>query len=195
MSMAGVAGPAWRRNHSAARRFLLGFAIGEALSAVILGSVMLVAGTVAAALMSDYLRWGLFAVGSLILGVADFFDHTPQWPRQVPKQLSVRLRPFGLGTVWGIDLGLLVTTRKVSSVTWIAMLGVVLLSPSGALPLLVGCVCGSVGVLVYRSVMQGVRRVHLSNHVRTVTMIRLLSGALGVAAGALGPLLYVALHP
>ena len=75
------------------------------------------------------------------------------------------------------------------------MFGVVLLSPSGALPLLLGCACGSLGVLVFRSVMQGARRVHLSSHVRRVMIIRRLSGALGVAAGSLVPLLYVALHP
>jgi hypothetical protein len=195
MSMAGVAGPAWRRNHRAARRFLLGFATGEALSAAILASAMVVAGTVAADLMPGDVRWSLFAAGSIVLGLADFFDHTPQWPRQVPKQLSGRLRPFGLGAVWGLDLGIIVTTRKVSSVTWISMFGVVLLSPSGALPLLLGCACGSLGVLVFRSVMQGARRVHLSSHVRRVMIIRRLSGALGVAAGSLVPLLYVALHP
>lgn len=139
-------------------------------------------GTLVGELMPGELRWALFGAGSLLLGFSDVFHHTPQWPRQVPKKLVDRLGAFNLGAVWGFDLGLISTTRKVSSITWVGLLGVLLLARNSALPVLAGGVCASAPVLVIRSVTGLARRVDLRRHLRTIVLMQRLSGVLGVAA-------------
>ena len=67
---------------------------------------------------------------ALLLGAADLTNRTPQWFRQVPQRLVRELRPGTLGAVWGFDLGLIVTTKKVTSLAWLAIGGAILLQPA-----------------------------------------------------------------
>jgi hypothetical protein len=136
--MAGVAGPLLRSNTRMGIRFLSGLLVGEAMAGTLLA--------VPAYLLSSTLRpllpvadrlWAV-AVVSLALAAADFANRTPQLSRQVPQTLIYQL-PYGtLGVTWGIDLGLLFTTRKTASLIWVAIVAGILLSPPLAALIVVG---------------------------------------------------------
>jgi hypothetical protein len=80
----------------------------------------------------------------VLFGVADLTDHTPQSPRQVPQRLAGDLnhQPGRLGFIWAVDLGLLVTTQKTTSLLWIGLTGAVLLGPSALVIPTLGVIAG-----------------------------------------------------
>lgn len=129
--MVGVSGPMHTFRRSAGRRFLTGLTVGSALGGVALS-------TVATGTGLAFQRIGIHAdvkvaiVGTVaaVLGMADWSGHTPQWFRQVPQRFIHQLPPGTLGVVWGLDLGLVFTTKKVTSLWTIALLGLLVLRPT-----------------------------------------------------------------
>jgi hypothetical protein len=65
----------------------------------------------------------------LMLGVADLLNRTPHVWRQVPQRFARELNdyPGRLGFVWAVDLGLIVTTQKTTSLLWIGLAGAIVL--------------------------------------------------------------------
>jgi hypothetical protein len=130
--MAGVAGPMLRRSTAQGTRFLLGLLVGELLASALLALTAYLIGTVAALVAPLLLREVLTAVIVLGLGVADLMNRTPHIWRQVPQRFVRTMPPGRLGLVWGFDLGLLFTTQKSTSLTWVALVAATLLEPSAS---------------------------------------------------------------
>lgn len=128
--MVGVSGPMLAESAAEGRRFMLGLMAGSLVGSVILASAAGVVGVgLARTGISPGARQAALIAVAAILGAADLANRTPQLWRQVPQRL-VRELPSGvLGVVWGIDLGLIVTTRKVTSLWWLAIIGLVLIRP------------------------------------------------------------------
>lgn len=128
--MAGVAGP-MLQDHARGRRFLLGLVIGELFDSLVIGMTAYLLGIVFEANSPQTLRVAVVMVAGIALAIADVTGRTPQAHRQVPQRLarSVRSWPLAVGGAWGFDLGVLVTTRKVASVEWFALVAVALLRP------------------------------------------------------------------
>lgn len=126
--MAGVAGPMLRHTASSGVRFLAGLTTGGIAAGVVLAVPAYLLAT-AAQEVPEPARFWLLSVVCAALAVADLANRTPHVWRQVPQPLVHRLPPGSLGVVWGFDLGLLFTTQKVVSLTWVALAAVVLLDP------------------------------------------------------------------
>ncbi len=128
--MAGVAGPMLAHDPPAARRFLLGLGTGILTgSLLLLGFGLLVGSVLGMIRVSADTRLVAAAAVAAGLAAADLADRTPQLWRQVPQRLVRELPPGVLGLTWGIDLGLLVTTKKTGSLLWLATAGPVLIRP------------------------------------------------------------------
>ena len=142
--MAGVAGPMFRRNRRDGVRFLTGFAIGQLTSALFLSVAIIAVGMVVSYILPWQIRIAVFAAGAILLALADKTGHTPQVARQVPVDLYHRLEAGPLGFAWGMDVGLLFTTQKTSSMPWVGLLAATTLLPIGALPMLMSLSLASV---------------------------------------------------
>ena len=59
---------------------------------------------------------GLLVIDTGVLGL-----RAPTWRRQTPKQLLYRLGSARAAFVWGLDAGLVVTTFRVTSLSWAAL--------------------------------------------------------------------------
>jgi len=152
--MTGVAGPMFARDRRAGSRFLAGLLGGELGSAVLVGLTLYVAGVALHAVgIPSSVSAGLLVLICVGLGLADLLDRTPHSWRQVPQRLVTSLTPGMLGVTWGIDLGLYVTTQKVSSLIWVAMAASVLLDPASAPVLLIALALSTgAGVIVASTV-------------------------------------------
>src|SRR5690348_15479587 len=88
--------------------------------AVILAGLELASNGVAAVLPVGP-RYLVLAVCVAVLLVLDALGRTPRWNRQTPQRL--RVLPPGLrGFLWGLDIGMLFTTIKVTSLVWVLLL-------------------------------------------------------------------------
>lgn len=58
----------------------------------------------------------LAVVDTHVLGL-----HAPMWRRQTPRELHFALGPTRGALVWGLDTGLVVTTFRVTSLSWTAL--------------------------------------------------------------------------
>jgi hypothetical protein len=130
--MTGVAGPLLAVNRRQGVRFLFGLLLGGVLAAALLSLAVMVVGRLAGAAVSeDARRLALVTIMSC-LGLADVFNRTPHLWRQVPQRLALSAPPFARGLVWGFDLGLLFTTQKVTSLTWVVLAAMTALRPDEA---------------------------------------------------------------
>ena len=128
--MVGVASPLYRV--PGAVRFYAAFAVGLLVAAAVL-SMALVPANLAFAIAPESWRTCGFLVLVLILAILDLRKRTPHLKRQVPQRFGLQGLPMGaLGFVYGADVGLLVTTIKVTSLLWVAIAGAVMLASSGA---------------------------------------------------------------
>ncbi|MFE9870388.1 hypothetical protein ACFYON_07065 [Micromonospora sp. NPDC005686] len=145
--MAGVASPMLRRNVSEGLRFLAGLAVGGLVAGMVLAVPVYLIGSAVGELVPETWRVVALVALAVLFGVLDLLDRTPHIWRQVPQRL-VRSLPAGtLGVVWGIDLGLLFTTQKTTSLIWLATAGVVLVAP-GSAPLVLVVTALTVTLLV-----------------------------------------------
>ncbi len=121
--MIGVTNPSSRGiNRSTVRALValsLGYAVTTSFLVLGLGAVTNLMGKI---LPISALRVGL-VLGLATLSVADLIGRTPQTQRQVPQRFA---RDLNVGTrnfIWGLDLGLLATSQKTTSLIWMAFLG------------------------------------------------------------------------
>jgi hypothetical protein len=128
--MAGVAKPMLRREWRSGARFLFGLMVGMVVAGSIIGLGVLVVGRVAERALTVDERARIVFLVCCLLGIADLLNRTPQTWRQVPQRLVRVLSPGSLGLVWGLDLGAVFTTQKLSSLVWASLVGVTLLAPS-----------------------------------------------------------------
>ena len=135
--MAGVASPMLRRTPSGGRRFLLGLLVGGIAAGILLSVPAYLIGIAVVSIVPIKERLAILAAILAILAIADLIRRTPHVLRQVPEGFIWNLPPGFLGIVWGFDLGLLVTTRKTTSLVWVAVAGGVLLLPAMAAVVLV----------------------------------------------------------
>src|SRR5690606_15173572 len=126
--MVGVSNPIYQRDRRAGLRFIAGFGAGLAASVALLAGPLLLL-SAAAGLMPAPVRVVLLVAVVALLAAADLLNRTPHVWRQVPQRFARDLShlPGRLGFVWALDLGLLVTTQKTTSLLWIALAGAVLL--------------------------------------------------------------------
>jgi hypothetical protein len=125
--MVGVSNPIMRRDHREGWRFLAGFAAGLTVAtAMLTGPLLLLAA--AARLAPQPVRAGVLVALVVGLAVADLANRTPHVWRQVPQRFARELndQPGRLGFIWAVDLGLLVTTQKTTSLLWIGLAGAIL---------------------------------------------------------------------
>lgn len=116
--MVGVSDPEMQQDRRKGWRFLFGLGSGYLITSLLVGVlVALVALTVQSALPQHVARY-IASVVLIVLGVADWLSRTLQANRQVPQRFARDLQPGIRGIVWGLDLGLLVTTQKTSSLLW-----------------------------------------------------------------------------
>lgn len=127
--MAGVAGPMLRHDRAGAVRFLFGLLIGGLAGSAVLAVPFYVLGRLAEAVLTDQARWIAFGVVVAVLGVVDLALRTPHVQRQVPQGLVRTMKPGALGLVWGVDLAMLFTTQKTTSLLWVALAGLILVAP------------------------------------------------------------------
>lgn len=150
--MAGVAGPMLRRSKAQGARFLSGLMVGELVSSALMATMLYVLGTLVSLVTPRSVREVATAVIVLVLGIADLRDRTPHIWRQVPQRYVRTLPPGQLGLVWGFDLALLFTTQKTTSLTWVVLAAVGLLSPSDSWLVLLTMTAVGVLTIVVRSV-------------------------------------------
>ncbi|MDA0643016.1 MULTISPECIES: hypothetical protein [Nonomuraea] len=134
------------------------------------------------------LRWREVAAGTLLVGVgvADVLNRTPHVMRQVPQDYARALRPGWRGVLWGVDLGLLFTTQKTTSLIWGALVVTVLLNPMAAPVFLVGMVIGSVAGTVIGTALNHVPgRAFLGGERVFIRTVRALSGVVLICLGLL----------
>jgi hypothetical protein len=127
--MAGVAGPMLRYDRAGAVRFMLGLLIGGLAGSAVLAVPVFVLGRLVAEVLSEPVRWVVFGVVVVAFGVVDLTLRTPHVQRQVPQALVRTMKPGPLGLVWGVDLAMLFTTQKTTSLMWVALAGLVLVAP------------------------------------------------------------------
>jgi hypothetical protein len=126
--MVGVSNPIMRRDRRAGWRFIAGFGVGLiAAAALLAGPLLLLSAAVRP--VPQPVRLVTLLVLVALLAVADLLNRTPHVLRQVPQRFARDLdhQPGRLGLIWAIDLGLLVTTQKTTSLLWMALAGAVLL--------------------------------------------------------------------
>jgi hypothetical protein len=128
--MVGVSNPIHRRDRRAGWRFIAGFGAGLAAATALLAGPLLLLAAVAR-LAPEPVRAGVLVALVVLLGVADLRGRTPHVWRQVPQRFARELDhlPGRLGFIWALDLGLLVTTQKTTSLLWIGLAGALLLGP------------------------------------------------------------------
>jgi len=131
--MAGVTGPALRRDAAGGMRLLAGYLAGAALATVVLVSVLTLVGQLTQAVLPAALRLAIAVGGMLLLGVLDVLGRTPHLRRQTPQQLHSALSGGVLGFAWGFDIGLVFTTIRTTSLLWIVMLWAVLMDAGAIL--------------------------------------------------------------
>src|SRR5688572_4570703 len=117
--MVGVSNPIMRRDRRAGWRFVVGFGVGLTAAAALLTGPLLLLSAAVRPVPQPVRLVGLLVLVAL-LAVADLLNRTPHVWRQVPQRFARDLdhQPGRLGLVWAIDLGLLVTTQKTTSLLW-----------------------------------------------------------------------------
>lgn len=122
--MVGVASPLHRV--PGAVKFYGGFAAGLVVSGLVLVLVLAPVSLAVNAVPGEW-RTAFLAGAALAFGLLDLLGRTPHLSRQVPQRFALQGLPMGsLGLVYGADVGLLVTTIKVTSLLWVAIVGSVL---------------------------------------------------------------------
>ena len=184
--MAGVSGPLMRRSPAAGARFLVGLAVGGAAAGLIVSLPVYLVGRALTAAAPESLRLLILAGVCLGFGIADLANRTPHIWRQVPQSFARELSPGLRGLIWGLDLGLLVTTQKAVSLVWVAICAMALVAPAAAPALLVGmALASSLSVTVW-SLSPGALTIDHGGgrDKRWLRSIRALSGTAILVAGA-----------
>ncbi|HEX6700022.1 MAG TPA: hypothetical protein VF101_04760 [Gaiellaceae bacterium] len=191
--MVGVANPMLRHDRRAGLRFLGGYAAGVLASSLVLGLVLRAGGTALAAHVGAGARTAAAIAVLFVLGVLDALGRTPQARRQVPQRFVRVLPPAFLGIVFGVDIGLVLTTRRTSSLVSGAVVGVALVAPAWVLPAMVAIGLTTALVAVVPAfamdaprLVAGVMRPVGAVRLRTLSAVLLVTAAALFAAGVVG---------
>ncbi|TMD16163.1 MAG: hypothetical protein E6J00_01205 [Chloroflexi bacterium] len=99
--------------------------LGFAVSALAIFAVVSLAGEALFGWLHRTPAPSLVAAAALaalaLVDLGAFGLHTPMWRRQTPKQLFHRFGPSAGALLWGLDTGLVVTTFRVTSLSWAAL--------------------------------------------------------------------------
>ncbi len=128
--MVGVSGPLLADSRSEGSRFLVALTVAGLAGSATLAMVAVAVSLAVHAVLPFGARLAMLVIWAVLLGVADLANRTPQLWRQVPQRLVRELKPGMLGMFWGFDLGLIVTTKKVTSLGWLAIGGMILVRPT-----------------------------------------------------------------
>lgn len=188
--MVGVSSPMMRADRGSGWRFIAGFGGGLATATVVLAAPLLLL-TSAAGTLPEPLRVAVLAVLVVGFAVADLLDRTPHVGRQVPQRFARELRqqPGRLGLIWAFDLGLLVTTKKTTSLLWIGLAGAVLVGTPGFVVLTLAVAAATYWLMIAAvvvtmgSVSFDVTRL-LDRLTRPTTLVRRLAGLAGLGLAA-----------
>jgi hypothetical protein len=175
--MVGVSGPLLAESSREGTRFLIALTVAGVAGSAILATVGVALSMALQYTVPFGARLALLVCWAVLLGAADLTNRTPQWFRQVPQRLVRELRPGLLGTIWGFDLGLIVTTKKVTSLAWLAIGGAILLRPA----LVPVCVIGiglttSLSVALWSARIRNDTQCLLKRRRDWMTRTRMLSG-------------------
>ncbi|MDQ1627063.1 MAG: hypothetical protein QOI54_807 [Actinomycetota bacterium] len=96
-------------------------AIGYSISTAFVALVLTTVAAVVPHYFSDSLRLGAVISVLILFGLADLTGRTPMTQRQVPQVFARTLGVAPRNLLWGLDLGLLITTQKTSSLIWIGI--------------------------------------------------------------------------
>jgi hypothetical protein len=119
--MVGVTSPLFRGGDVRGGFALAGwYVVGTAISAAVIlfGVSVLSLGAVA---VPTGVRGALLAACVGVLLVLDVFGRTPHTNRQTPQRMRLA-SPSARGFIWGLDIGVLFTTIKVTSLVWVLLL-------------------------------------------------------------------------
>ena len=123
--MSALAGLAGRARRQESQQLKLGYTFGNMGAAVVLLFAVNLARTRLNTFKPQTLE--MIFIGFMIcFGLLDFIGRTPKWNRQTPATLR-QLSAFPRGLTWGFDIGLMFTTVRTTSLTWVILLGAVLL--------------------------------------------------------------------
>ncbi|MFI7080551.1 hypothetical protein ACIBO1_24930 [Micromonospora sp. NPDC049903] len=190
--MAGVAGPMLRYDRAGAVRFLVGLLFGGLAGSALLAVPVHLLGRLVEVLVAEEARWLIFGVLVVGFGIADLTLRTPYLHRQVPVSLIRMLKPGRLGVVWGLDLAMLFTTQKTTSMLWVTLAGLVLVAPGAApivLPAAWAVAALAMAVLAVRSpTLSSIGEEGLAWE-DLVKILRRSSGAILLGAAAVGAFL------
>lgn len=182
--MTGVSGPLWASNRRDALRFLGGLGAGELVATLLLAGILWSVGQSLEAALPEQTRLHILIAILFTLAALDLANRTPHFWRQVPQRYVRSLAPGWRGIAWGLDLGLHVTTQKVSSLIWAAVAGVVLVAADAAVPVLVSAAVAFVLMVVvftrWRSLPDGF---HSRLFFRILSASRRLSGSVILLVG------------
>jgi hypothetical protein len=175
--MVGVSGPLLAESSREGTRFLIALTVAGVAGSAILATVGVALSMALQYAVPFGARLAVLVCWAVLLAAADLTNRTPQWFRQVPQRLVRELRPGLLGTVWGFDLGLIVTTKKVTSLAWLAIGGAILLRPA----LVPVCVIGiglttSLSVALWSARIRNDTQCLLKRRRDWMTRTRMLSG-------------------
>jgi hypothetical protein len=176
--MVGVSGPMLAYSTARGRRFMFGLTAGSLVGSALLAAVAVAAGfgLSKAGIPADFRRAALIAL-ALTLGIADIANRTPQLWRQVPQQLVRMLSPGVLGVVWGIDLGLIFTTKKVTSLWWLAIIGLMLVKPELLIVTVpAGAVLTALAIWAWSLRVKDNTACMMKHQRRLITQLRMASG-------------------
>lgn len=126
--MVGVSSPLFSVGRRQGSLFLVGYVFGNFAAGTLLLVLILPISTIAKAEMSLESRVVILGAILGLLGALDLMNRTPHLARQTPQRFARELRPGPLGFVYGLDVGLILTTQRASSLPWALLFGTVLVA-------------------------------------------------------------------
>lgn len=146
---------------------LAAFTLGSVVGALFLGLLVELVAVAVPARGGRFtlIIWGVFSTSILL---ADTIGRTPFSRFGVSRQTCPAWRnpthPARSSFAWGIDLGLGVTTFRVTSAYWVALAGCVLIIPISAIPLVTCCYSIALSIAISYSTVFRTRRPFLTSH-------------------------------
>lgn len=114
--------------------FLAGYAIGSALSSVLIIALVTALHLIIEQLIPRDIRYFAASLIAVLLATMDARGRTLCRRRQTPQRLSYSLSQGWLGVVYGIDVGSFVTTYKVTSMIWFVGVASLLIDSAWIVP-------------------------------------------------------------
>jgi hypothetical protein len=127
--MVGVTSPVFRnRRFNEGRRLVAGYVLGTGLASMLIALAIIVLSVGVEEILPMRGRYYSLGGALVVLLVLDASGRVIFLNRQTPQRIRL-LPPFARGMIWGLDIGLLVTTIKVTSLVW-ALIIITVTEPS-----------------------------------------------------------------